>query len=267
MLAVASAALLLVVRDVGAPDAAAPDRSRPTLGSAVLSALALGWLRDSTVEGTRLAVPPELRDRVAAALPGRDVREYSPRVETDLVLVPTGSEASAVEARRLVARSFPVAAVSPDFELRQVMAPGRSWARELAARTAAGRELVQNDALVFTARAKAALRAGHVDPRLLTVFAGLALEHRVAVDVPPSPVSTGADSVRLTATILRVDGKRMSDYPWGAANVKAFLTVQSPSFTPVAVERRGARPGVLAVHYALPSPTGLLDGAVFTTSR
>jgi hypothetical protein len=75
--------------------------------------------------------------------------------------------------------------------------------------------------------------------------------------------------VRLAADVLRVDGRRLVDYPWGAATVKAFLSVQSTTFMPadVTVARTGAVPGALSIRYLLPSPTGVLAGAGFPNAQ
>jgi hypothetical protein len=228
-----------------------------------LSSGAVTWLRDSTAVGAGIAVPPHLRLALAAALPGRDVRGYQDAKSGDLIVVADNVTVPA----RLVTGSVPVASFGAGVDVRQPRAPGVSWATELAARAAAGQELADNNALHFTRRAEAALRGGTMDPRLLTVLAGLSLEHRVWVDVPA--VAAGSETVRLAVHVLRVDGSRISAYPWGAAIVKAFLTVQSPTFTPqeIAVVPRSSGLDALVIRYTLPSPTGLLGGAGFPTTR
>ena len=261
--ATVAVAALLAGRSDDQPQAESANREPqaaariPVPGSATLA-----WLRDSTVPGTTLAVPATLRRAVAAALPGRDVRGYAEQSRPDLVLVARPGPAV---PQPLLDRSVTVATLGPGLDLRQVLESGTSWVTELAARRAAGRELVQNDALTLTAPATAVIRRGELDPRLLTVLAGLALEHRIFVDVP---ADSPARSIGLAVRIVLVDGRSVSRYAWGAAIVKAFLDVQSPIFTPgdVALDRTSPGPDALVVRYPFPTPTGLLGGAGFRTT-
>jgi hypothetical protein len=225
----------------------------------------LKWLLSVTKPGTVIAVPTALQESLSAALPGRTVRNYRSAGVSELVVAPiTGAGVPA----ELLDRSVPVAAVGTGLEVRQIIPPGTSWVAEQAGRRSAGRELLHNEALTFTPAARTALRNGQVDPRLLTVLAGLALEHEIRIDIPAPSGDSGPTAMRLAANVLKVDGRTLPDYPWGAATAKAFLSVQSAAFVPhqVAVDERSS-PGSLAVRYLLPSPTGLLGGAVFPTAR
>jgi hypothetical protein len=266
---VVSAAAVAALRDDD-PAPARPVGAGENDSARDVPARTLAWLRESTVAGTRLAAPSDLRDGLVAALPGRIVRDSAHPGRVDLVLVPPGSElGGSPEWQRLAAGSVPIASFGSGFEVRQVLEAGTTWSSELAARTAAGRQLAHNDVLSFTPRAEALLRRGAVDPRLLTVLAGLALEHRATVDVPAAAGTGRSDVVRLAVDIIRLDGRRVADYPWGAATVKAFLTLQSPVFMPheVALYHRSSGLASLEIRYPLPSPTGLLGGPAIPTTR
>jgi hypothetical protein len=271
----AGAVLLLIVVGVARlanwPGDGGSDPTPPAVGAAsvalgsALSPAAIQRLGDNTAAGTEVAVPAAMRESVAAALPGRTVSSYGSAANPDLVVVPiTG----AAPPRTLLAQPAAVGSLGSGFMIRQLLGPGTDWAIERDARRSAGRELLENDALSFTEAARAALSQGSVDARLLTLLAGLSLEHRMRIDLPAEAQPAMGESLHLAADVLSVDGRRLADYPWGAATVKAFLSVQSPIFTPDSVttspDESGS--GALAVRYLLPSPTGLLRGAGFPTT-
>jgi hypothetical protein len=258
--------VLVVATNDGGTPSAPPSAGRPqTVTPARLAPSAVTWLLVSIRPGTSVAVPAVLRDQVAAALPDLDVRGYRAAGQAELVVIRTTDPGAAAG----LAPTMPVAALGAGLELRQRLAPGTDSTAEQDARQAAGRELLKNDALSFTRASRLALRRGEVDSRLMTMLAALALEHRLQIDLPIPPGQVAGSSVRLAAQVLRVDGRRLVDYPWGAATVKAFLSVQSATFAPedVTVDRTGAVPGALLIRYLLPSPTGLLGGAGFRTAR
>jgi hypothetical protein len=262
-----AAGLVVVLTTSGGRHPSQPPSADPPQAAAPagLTPSAVTWLRASTGPGTRVAVPAGLRDQVTAALPGVDVRGYGAVGHVDLIVTRTADPGAAAG----LALTVPVAALGEGLELRQLLAPGTDWTAEQDARRAAGRELLQNDALSFTRASRPALRQGEVDSRLMTMLAGLALEHRVRVDLPVPPGQVAGSAVRLAADVLRVDGRPLVDYPWGAATVKAFLSVQSTTFIPadVTVARTGAASGALSIRYLLPSPTGVLGGAGFPIAQ
>ena len=136
-------------------------------------------------------------------------------------------------------------------------------ASDLAARRAAGRQLLGNPHLRVSAAARAALRAGQVDPRLLTTLATLAAT--TPATAGPVQVSAFGDSgpgasqgmplrsVQITAA-SRADLGRLR-------GIVTFVRAQRPPYLP-AQALITAGPGgsaVLSIGFSAPSPAGLLQ--------
>ena len=75
----------------------------------------------------------------------------------------------------------------------------RALRTDVAARAAAGRQLLHNPRLHSSAAARRALAAGQVDSRLLTVFAALATMYRVQVVDFPAPAPGASAGLPLRA--------------------------------------------------------------------
>ena len=102
---------------------------------------------------------------------------------------------------------------------------------DLAARKAAGSELVRNRRLAFTAADAAQLRAGEVDSRLLTTLAALASQYSLRVTAF-GDASPGAAVLFRQVTITGAD----------LAGAQALVRTQSPPYLPahVAIMRSAA---------------------------
>ncbi len=83
----------------------------------------------------------------------------------------------------------------------------RSLRTDVAARAAAGSQLVQNPRLHSSASARRALAAGQVDSRLLTAFAALATMHVVDVVDFPAPAAGASAGMPLRTVDIAPAGR------------------------------------------------------------
>jgi hypothetical protein len=131
-------------------------------------------------------------------------------------------------------------------------------ASDLVARRDAGRQLLGNPHLRVSAAARAELRAGQVDSRLLTMLAALATTGSVQVaDFGDSGPGAGEGMPLRSAEVAgpsRADLGRLRD-------MITFVRAQRPPYLP---SRSLIAPGtagssVLTIQFAAPSPAGLLQ--------
>jgi hypothetical protein len=130
----------------------------------------------------------------------------------------------------------------------------------VAARAAAGGQLVQNPRLHPAPRARRALAAGQVDSRLLTAFAALATIHQVdVVDFPGPAAGASAGMPSRTADIAPA-GPGTRGSPNTIGSLARFLRAQLVPYRPAAISvvRLASGRPVLRVEYGAPSPLGLL---------
>ena len=138
-------------------------------------------------------------------------------------------------------------------EVRAVEPGGASAYRaalraDLAARRAAGSQLLRNSRIRFTGPSAAQLRAGDVDTRLLATLASLASQYSFRV-TGFGDASPGAPVLFREVSITGV-GR-------GVAAALAMIRAQNPPYLPAhaaAVGQTG-----LSIEFAAPSPLGLLS--------
>ena len=138
-------------------------------------------------------------------------------------------------------------------EVRAVEPGGASAYRaalraDLAARRAAGSQLLRNSHIRFTGPDTVQLRAGDVDARLLTTLAALASQYSFRV-TEFGDASPGAPVLFREVSITGV-GR-------GVATALAMIRAQNPPYLPAhaaAVGQTG-----LSIEFAAPSPLGLLS--------
>ncbi len=204
-----------------------------------------GYPADRLLSGTGLGP--------AAALPGgwRGL---------DLVIAdPADPAALAPAARPALASSRPQARFASGGaarEVRYVVADlAAATERADAERTAclvAGSMLAGNPRLHLSGDAARALRAGDVDPRLVTVLAGITAEHDLTVaGFPAVPGEEATDVPRRTVRVSAVDGRPAATAP----GLRAWLTAQLRPYRPSAVSTDR---NDLVVRYDPPTPVGLL---------
>ena len=138
-------------------------------------------------------------------------------------------------------------------EVRAVESGGISAYRaalraDLAARRAAGSQLLRNSHIRFTARGAAQLRASEVDTRLLATLAALASQYSFRV-------TAFGDAAPGAPLLFR--GVTVTGIGHGLAAALAMVRAQNPPYLPARSAIAGQ--GGLSIEFAAPSPLGLLS--------
>jgi hypothetical protein len=170
-----------------------------------------------------------------------------------------GARLASVYAPMVIASFGPGAA---RIDIRAVAADGTAaydsaLAADQSARIAAGEQLIGNRRITMAAAARAVLRAGRVDPRLLATLAALAAQQplRILAFGDPSPGASAAIPLRSAELAPAKAGAH------AAARLRtmlSFLQAQQQPFLPAQAALAGQ--SALSVEYAAPSPLGLLSG-------
>lgn len=169
----------------------------PTVPPRVDHAALAAWVTHQLGDGTTVAAPaavwPDLdRDFVRLGRPNA-VRDG----DAGPLVVTTGQENGTV-----LGRFGTLTLLSTDFD-RTYLDPTE--------RAAAGRQLATNSRLQASEPVRAALRAGRVDLRVMTVLAALCAEHEITVAATGnSPAERGTGLPDRTVVITAVDGGRSS---------------------------------------------------------
>ena len=203
-------------------------------GLAAARLLMLGTAAPDPLGSDLVVATPAVRSQFGSRL----ANVYAPSVISSF-----GSGAARIDIR----------AVAPD----GTAAYNSSLAADRQARITAGKQLIGNRRITMTAAARAALRAGQVDPRLLAMLAALAAQEPVRI------LSLGDSSPGASAAIpLR--GAELAPAHAGAhtkarlRSMLSFLQAQRLPFLPMQAVL--VRKSALSVEYAAPSPLGLLSG-------
>lgn len=170
-----------------------------------------------------------------------------------------GDRLASVYAPAVIARfgsgpgRIDIRAVAPD----GTAAYDRALAADRRARIAAGRQLIGNRHVIASAAARARLRAGQVDPRLLAMIAALA-------DQAPLRILSFGDSSPGVGAGIPLRGAEITWAHAGkhqAARLRAmlvFLRAQRLPYLPMRAALVGQ--AAVSIEYAAPSPLGLLSG-------
>ena len=196
--------------------------------------------------GNLLALRPGSADPL-----GSDVVVATPAIQAQF-----GARLAGVYAPQVLA-SFGTGAQR--IEVRTVAPDGaaaftRALAADLAARQAAGRQLIRNPRLTVSGVARSQLRDGRVDSRLLVILAAMAASQPVRIGPfgsagPGAGAGTPLRSVQVTADRA------------GLAGMLAFAQAQRVPYRPAHAAITGSPGGsVLTIEFAAPSPAGLLSG-------
>jgi hypothetical protein len=188
--------------------------------------------------------------RSGAADPlGSDVVLATPAVRAQF-----GTRLASVYAPQVIAsfgagaQQIAVRTVAPDGSRAFTTA----WAADQAARRTAGRQLLRNSRLTIAGPARAALRDGRVDDRLLVTLAALAADQALRiVSFGGSGPGAGAGTPLRTVRVAAASG---------LSPMLAFVRAQrSPYLAAHAAITRRPGPSVLTIEFAAPSPAGLLN--------
>ena len=260
-LAVASALLTLAILWFTGPASPArtPPRGAPSPAGAAAQSQAAAWVAGQVSDDAMIACYPDICAALqahgvtagrllplssgASGLVGASMLVTPPSIRTEeyapALIASFGSGGTRIEVRAVE----PGGASAYQSALRA----------DLAARKAAGSELLRNWRLAFTAADAAQLRAGEVDTRLLTTLAALASQYSLRVTAF-GDASPGAAVLFREATITGTD----------LAGAQALVRAQSPPYLPahVAIVRSAADQAALTIEFAAPSPLGLLTAVL-----
>jgi hypothetical protein len=250
-----------------------PGGSSALAGAAAQRQRAAGWVATQASPDAIVSCDPVM----CAALQARGIPAGRLLVLSDSRPDPLGSDVivatQAVRSQfgaRLAGVYAPVTLASfgtgpARIDVRVVAPDGASayraqLAADVAARRAAGAQLLQNRRIQVSAAARAALLAGRVDARLLVALPALAALHPVGI-VSFGTASPGASAgVPLRSADITGIGLAGGPQPASPATLSAFLHAQRSPYLPSSLEivRISPQQTVLTVGFPLPSPLGLL---------
>ncbi len=145
-----------------------------------------------------------------------------------------------------------VRAVAPD----GAAAYRAALAADLAARRAAGRQLLRNPRIGVTAAVRGDLATGRVDPRLLIALAAVAADTPVRVTgfADAGPRASASLPLRAMQVAVPAPGNALR-------RILAFVRAQRPPYRPAqaGIVAGTAGAAVLSIEFAAPSPVGLLQ--------
>lgn len=259
-----------------APTAASPRGmaagSRPVADPALLGATtvrdqAAAWVAGQVASAAIVACDPAMCNALQAKglTAGRlDVLGTSAAdplgsdvvVATAAVRSQFGSRLDSVYAPLVIA-SFGTGAARID--IRAVAPDGAaqyeaSLAADTRTRITAGRQLARNPRLRISAAARAVLKAGKVDPRLLMTLAAMAGQQLLKIVAFGDPSPGAGAAVPYRSAKITVDGAGSGTR---LRSMLSFLDEQRPPYLPA---QASIGRSVLSVEYAAPSPLGLLGG-------
>jgi hypothetical protein len=132
---------------------------------------------------------------------------------------------------------------------------------DLAARKAAGSQLLQNPHIQFTSTGAAQLRAGQIDSRLLATLAALSSRYQFRV----TAFSDAAPGAQVPFRQVTISGGRTA----GLAAALTMVRAQNPPYLPAhaATVRLATGQTVLSIEFAAPSPLGLLTPVLSVQMR
>jgi hypothetical protein len=276
ILAVTTAAGLAAARQdlVGAPSVSQPGGgANGASWPAAVRGLAAGWLARQAGGNVIVACDPVMCAALAAkgfpaahlmhiapgraALPGADLVVATQTVRGHF------TSRLASEYAPLVIASFGTGPAQ--IQIRQVAPDGaaaflRQFANGQIALRQAATELLKNSRITMSATARAALAAGRVDGRLLTVLAALAARQPLRV-LGFTDTNPGAAPGVPMRTVLLAGSDPTAGLPalaYGRSLVR-FLDAQPAPYHPAqcSMMRESSGPGAIGISFAAPSPAGL----------
>jgi hypothetical protein len=196
--------------------------------------LALGTSAGDPLGSNLVVATPALRSQFGARL----ASVYAP-----VVIASFGSGAARIDIRAVAADG--------------TAAYDAALAADRGARIAAGGQLIGNRHITMPVAAKAVLKAGQVDPRLLTMLAALAAQQplRILAFGDPSPGASAAIPLRSVELGPAKAGPQAALH---LRSMLSFLQAQQVPYLPARAVLVGQ--SALSVEYAAPSPLGLLSG-------
>ncbi|QXG76999.1 hypothetical protein KUM42_05575 [Modestobacter sp. L9-4] len=245
VVALAGALALLAVGGVAAAGLSGTPRS--DFGAAADAEL-VGWLGEQLPEDAVVTADPGLTAQLVHA--GADPDRVLPTTD---VPVPASTAPSApvlqITSGSAPTGGTPVARFGPGGDL-VVTDPGAVPAtpEQLETRQQLGAALLANPTNRFPAAGAELLTQGRVDPRLLTLLAGVGAQYGVGVDSLPAVAGEPADTPVRQAVVATVDDKALATDPAAAERFRGWLGAQKEPYVP---DRISEVPGGLLIGYDL----------------
>ncbi len=243
-------------------------------GEAAVRDRAAAWVAGQVSRAATVSCDPVMCQALAAhGVPAASLLELEPGNADPLrssIIAATAAVRSLI-GPRLSSADTPAAIASFGSGSMQisirVVAPRRAAAyfsalsADIAARKAAGTQLLDNQRIIASAAARRQLAGGRVDPRLLVILASLAAQRPVSI-VAFGDLAPGASpGIPLRSADLAQTGATAGPHP--AAQMRAmiaFLRAQRDPYLAAHIQtaRRAGGRNVLRIEFAAPSPLGLL---------
>jgi hypothetical protein len=240
--------------------------------AATVRKLAAEWITRQVSPGTKVACDPLMCSALQSlGIPATNLLVLGPAaadplgadlvVATPAVRSQFGSRLDSVYAPSVMAGfgsgagRVNVRVIAPDGAPAYLAA----LSQDVAARKAAGAQLLANRQIKVTAQARAQLATGRVDSRLLIMLPVLARVHPVRILAFGDPGPGASSGIPLCSADLSGSARAagMSDASYQRW-LMAFLRFQRPPFAAsIAVLRQGGQP-IVRVQFSMPSPLGLL---------
>ncbi|SCX52587.1 hypothetical protein SAMN03159343_2810 [Klenkia marina] len=216
--ALATATAVALVVSLGVGGAALGTARADDFGAADRRAL-VSWLTDQFPAGTPVA---------ADGLLAEDLERAGVPIEPGGLQVSRGEPAGpGPVVARFGDETTGLAVVDPRY--RAPDADDRALRRQLAG------ALLTNPTTADSGQVTGALLSGDVDPRLLTLLAGIAAQYGVGVTAMPTVPGEVGTALRY-AVVDSVGGTRLADDPALADQVQGWLVAQLPPYAPSTVE-------------------------------
>jgi hypothetical protein len=256
--------------------ARAPARTRPGAAASSPGAAgnqAAGWIAAQVSRSAAVSCDPVMCQALRArGMPARDLDVLRPGADPlrSQVIVATaavrrelGQRLGSVYAPAIIA-SFGSGRARVDI---RVTAPDGAAAyrsalsADLAAREAAGAQLLASPRVTISAAARKQLLAGHVDTRLLIAIVTISGQLPVGILAfgDPGP-GAGAGSPLRSAALAGAENSQVTGGSSSVEQMLTFLQVQKPPYAPAWTQTArlpGGQP-ILRVEFAAPAPLGLL---------
>ncbi len=247
-----------------------PDSSQQLTAEAAVRARAVTWIVHQVSRAAVVACDPQVcADLASRGIPAGDLLPLGPQstdplgsdlvVATSAIRAQFGGRLASVYAPAIIA-SFGSGKAGIDIRL---VFPGgtarylRVEAAALRARKAADAQLLSNSQIAFSARARAQILSGDIDPQLPALIAAMAAARPVRiVDFVDQSPGGGPASLLRSVDLAAVDSSAHLGRAAYVGWMKAFIKVQRAQFRPDWSQRVTLRTGqaVLRIGYGAPSP-------------
>jgi hypothetical protein len=129
---------------------------------------------------------------------------------------------------------------------------------QIAARRALAAALLANPTTRVPATDAQVLAAGQVDPRLLSLLAGIAARFGLGLQSLPAVPGEPADALRRQAVVSGIGGRALADDPAATELLRGWLDAQQAPYAPDRIT--SVEGGLLLGYHLVRDPDGLVQG-------